>query len=43
MEREFNYKNITIADVEANKHLIFVCDADSGKAIVENKDYEKDI
>lgn len=38
MEREFNYNDISIADVEANKHLTFVCNADAGKVIVINND-----
>jgi hypothetical protein len=41
MEREFDYNNISIADVEANKHLTFVCDADAGKAIVTSENYEE--
>lgn len=38
MEREFNYNNISIADIESNKHLIFICDADNKKAVVKNED-----
>ena len=41
MEREFNYNDISIADIEANKHLTFVCDADTKKAIIESEDYEE--
>ena len=43
MEREFNYNDISILDIESNKHLTFVCDADSEKVIVECENYEKDI
>ena len=42
MEREFDYKDLSILDIEANKQFIFVCDADSGKAIVKSENYEKD-
>ena len=37
MKREFNYEDITIADIENNTNLIFVCDADIKKVIVERE------
>lgn len=43
MERNFDYNNISILDIESNKHLIFVCDADNKKVVVESVDYEKKI
>jgi hypothetical protein len=43
MKREFDYNNLSILDIESNKHLIFVCDADSRKVIVKSDDYEKNI
>lgn len=43
MKREFDYNNLTILDIESNKHLIFVCDADNRKVIVESESNEKDI
>ncbi len=43
MKRDFSYSNISLADAEANKHLTFVCDADSGRVFVTSDDYEKDI
>jgi hypothetical protein len=38
MEREFSYNDISIADVDANTHLAFVCDADAGKVTVISND-----
>lgn len=38
MKRTFNYEDISIKDIENNPHLIFVCDADSKKVIVERDD-----
>ena len=38
MKREFDYLTISIADIEANKHLVFVCDGDTGKVKVERED-----
>ena len=37
MKREFDYEDITIRDVKNNKHLIFICDGDSKKVIVESE------
>lgn len=37
MEREFNYNDISILDIESNKHFDFVCDADRGKVVIERK------
>jgi len=38
MEREFDYKTITIQDIEENPHLTFVCDGDSKKVKVESEE-----
>ena len=37
MQRMFDYEEITIADIENNDHLIFICDGDSKKVIVERE------
>lgn len=37
MKREFNYSEITLKDIENNKHLTFVCDADNKKVKVESE------
>lgn len=37
MERNFNYKDITINDIENNKHLIFVCNGDKVEVSVEKE------
>ena len=41
MKREFEYEVITLQNVERNEHLIFICDADSKKVIIEREDEEK--
>ena len=33
----FDYEDITIEDIENNNHLIFVCDGDTEKVIVERE------
>lgn len=37
MKREFDYNCISIENIEVNNHLIFICDADSKKVIVESE------
>ncbi len=37
MKRVFNYEVITINDIENNKHLIFVCDADIKEVSIEKE------
>lgn len=37
MKREFNYEVITLQDIENNSHLIFICDGDNKKVIVESE------
>lgn len=36
--RKFNYENISIGDIEKNEHLIFVCDGDSHRVLVEREE-----
>ena len=40
MKRMFNYEDITIADIENNNNLIFICDGDIKKVIVERENEE---
>lgn len=35
--KTFNYEDITIEDIERNSHLVFECDGDSKKVIVERE------
>lgn len=37
MIRNFNYKDITLNDIENNKHLIFICDGDKVEVLVEKE------
>lgn len=37
MEREFNYNCISIENIDINNHLIFICDGDKEKVIVEKE------
>lgn len=37
MKREFEYNAITLGDIEINSHLIFICDGDYKKVIVESE------
>ena len=37
MKREFNYEDIKIKNIEDNEHLIFICDGDNKKVIVESE------
>lgn len=36
--REFNYGIITLKDIENNSHLIFVCDGNYKRVIVEREE-----
>lgn len=36
--KEFNYEDITLHDIEINNHLIFICDGDNKKVIVDKED-----
>lgn len=38
MKREFSYDEITIYDIEINNHLIFICDGNRKKVIVEKEE-----
>lgn len=40
MKREFDYETITLQDIENNSHLIFICDGDNKKVIVEEANNE---
>lgn len=35
--REFNYGVITLSDIENNPHLIFICDGDYKRVVVEKE------
>lgn len=35
--KEFSYENITLHDIEINNQLIFICDGDNKKVIVEKE------
>ena len=37
MKRMFNYEEITIEDIEHNNHLMFICDGDNKKVLVERE------
>ena len=37
MRREFDYADIEIKNIEDNKHLIFICDGDDQKVIIESE------
>ena len=37
MIRNFDYKDITLNDIENNKHLIFICDGDKVGVLVEKE------
>ena len=36
--REFNYGTITLQDIEKNSHLIFICDGDYKRVVVEKEE-----
>lgn len=38
MKREFNYEVITLQDIENNPHLIFICDGNYKRVIVEREE-----
>lgn len=38
MKREFNYGIITLEDIENNSHLIFICDGNYKRVIVEREE-----
>jgi hypothetical protein len=38
--RYFDYKYISIGDIENNSHLIFICDADKKIVLVEREEEE---
>ena len=38
MKREFNYGIITLQDIENNPHLIFICDGNYKRVIVEREE-----
>lgn len=38
MTRSFDYKDISIGDIENNSHLIFVCCGDEKQVIVEREE-----
>ena len=40
MKRMFDYEEITIADIENNDHLIFICDGDSKRITLEEENNE---
>lgn len=35
MRREFSYETITLQNIEENEHLIFICNGDSKKVMIE--------
>lgn len=37
MQRNFYYDCITIKDIEDNNHIIFICDGDKQKVILEKE------
>jgi hypothetical protein len=37
MKREFKYSVIRLEDIDINPHLIFICDGDYKKVIVESE------
>lgn len=38
MEKSFNYKEISIKNIEDNPHLIFICNGDRKEVIVEREE-----
>lgn len=36
--RKFDYESISIADIENNAHLIFICNADKKVILVEREE-----
>ena len=37
LEFEFDYKSMTLEEIESYQHFIFVCDGDNKKIIVKEK------
>lgn len=37
MKREFDYGTISIQEIESNQHLIFICDGDNKKVVIESE------
>lgn len=37
MIRKFDYRFITLEDIDINNHLIFICDGDDQKVILEKE------
>lgn len=38
MNREFDYNSISLKDIGDNEHLIFICDGDKKKVIIEREE-----
>lgn len=38
MKKNFNYKEISIKNIDDNPHLIFICDADKKEVILEREE-----
>ena len=38
MKKEFDYGVITLNDIEKNSHLIFICNGDNKKVIVDREE-----
>lgn len=38
MKSKFKYDAITIKDIEANSHFVFICEADNKEVIVEREE-----
>lgn len=38
MKKEFDYGVITLNDIEKNSHLIFICDGDYKRVIVDREE-----
>ena len=38
MKREFSYEDITLNNIDDNKHLIFICDGDNKKVLIESEE-----
>ena len=36
--KKFDYKDISIGDIENNSHLTFICDGDKKEVLVERND-----
>lgn len=38
MKSKFKYDEITLKDIEANSHFVFICDGDNKEVIVEREE-----